>query len=226
MMVCVIGSLRRARRGARPDAPPPARAGRGPSRRMPRLVAVDVDFAQHRAAVHDRHDDLRPGLEAAGEISRIRVHVVDDDRRLLGGGGAADAAAERNPSVRRRLADKRPEHQFVALEQVDAHPVVGRHLAGEHRDRCRHRGVGIGGGGDGVADADGQGRIDRVGSSRVPRFPVDQHHATGGGKQQQHRREAVQPSEGDPACVAGREAGHGLADLAAHDRDAPIDPEA
>ena len=96
------------------------------------LIAVDVDLAEHLAAVHDRHDDLRLRLDAARQIPRIGVHVVDDDRGLLGGGGAADAAAERDARVRRRLADERAEHQLVAVEQVDADPRVVRHLLLEH----------------------------------------------------------------------------------------------
>ena len=65
-----------------------------------RAVAVDVDLAEHVVTAHDRDDDLGPGFDAAGEISRIRVHIVDDDRRLLGGCGAAYAAAERDSCVR------------------------------------------------------------------------------------------------------------------------------
>ena len=44
-------------------------------------IAVDVDLAEHVVAVHDRHDDLRLRLDAARQIARIRIHVVDDDRR-------------------------------------------------------------------------------------------------------------------------------------------------
>ena len=86
------------------------------------------------------HDDLGLRLDAARQVARIRIHVVDDDRRLFGGGGAADAAAERNARVRRRLADERAEHELVAVEQVDPDPgVVGRCSRGA--DRCFHRRV-------------------------------------------------------------------------------------
>src|SRR5262245_59236282 len=34
-------------------------------------VAVDVDFTEHVAITHDRHDDLRLRLEAAREVSRV-----------------------------------------------------------------------------------------------------------------------------------------------------------
>ena len=54
------------------------------------------------------------------------------------GGGAADAAAERNAGVRRRLADERPEHELVAVEQVDADPGVVGHLALQHADGGCH----------------------------------------------------------------------------------------
>ena len=64
------------------------------------LVTVDVQFAQDLVAVHDRHDDFRPGLDAAGQVSRIRIHIVDDDRRLLGGGRTTDATSERDARVR------------------------------------------------------------------------------------------------------------------------------
>jgi hypothetical protein len=72
---------------------------------------------------------------AAGEISRISIHVVHDDGRAFGGCGTADPGAERNPRVRRRFPDERPEHQFISLEQVDPHPRVGRHLLFEQMDR-------------------------------------------------------------------------------------------
>src|SRR5215207_5366622 len=63
-----------------------------------RAIAVDVELAEHLAALHDRHDDLGLRVEAARQVARIRIHVVDDDGRLLGGGCAADAAAERDMS--------------------------------------------------------------------------------------------------------------------------------
>ena len=82
----------------------------------------------------NRHDDLGLGLEAARQVSRIRVHVIDDDRLLVGGSGAADAAPERNAGVRRGLADERPEHELVAFEQVNADPGVGRDFSREQPD--------------------------------------------------------------------------------------------
>ena len=101
-----------------------------------RSLSMSISPSTSRA-VHDRHDDLRLRLDAARQIARIRVHVVDDDRRLLGGGRAADAAAERNARVRRRLADERAEHQLVAVEQVDADPGVVGHRLLQHADGAR-----------------------------------------------------------------------------------------
>ena len=59
------------------------------------LIAVDVDFTEDVAVPHDRDDDLGSGLDAARQVARIRVDVVDDDGGFFGGRGAADAAAER-----------------------------------------------------------------------------------------------------------------------------------
>ena len=43
-------------------------------------------------AVHDRHDDLRLGLDAARQIPRIGIHVVDDDRLTFLDRGTANPA--------------------------------------------------------------------------------------------------------------------------------------
>ena len=119
---------RRDRLRAARDRPAPNAAGRS--------LSMSIS-PRTRVAVHDRHDDLRLRLDAARQIPRIGVDVVDDDRPLLGGGGAADAAAERNARVRRRLAEERAEHQLVAVDQVDADPRVVRDRLLEHFDRAR-----------------------------------------------------------------------------------------
>jgi hypothetical protein len=53
--------------------------------------------------------------------------------------GTADPGAERNPRVRRRLPDERPEHQFIPLEKIDPNPCVGRHLLFEELNGTLHR---------------------------------------------------------------------------------------
>src|SRR5688572_31994105 len=54
-----------------------------------------------RSSDLDRHNDLRLGLVAAGQIAGIDADVVDDDRLPLGGRRAADAAPERDARDRK-----------------------------------------------------------------------------------------------------------------------------
>ena len=60
---------------------------------------------------------------------------------LLAGGRAADAAVERDARVRRRLAEIRPENQFIALEQIDAGPGVVRQVVLQQPNGFGHGGV-------------------------------------------------------------------------------------
>src|SRR5258708_17665324 len=130
------------------------RAVGGPERR--RLIAVDIDLAEDPGSVHDRHDDLRPGLEAARQIPRIRVHIVHDDRGLFGRGGAADPATEGNACVRGRFAEERAERQLLAVDQGNAHPRVVRQRVLEELHRLPHRGCRVGGGGNRGSNRDEQ----------------------------------------------------------------------
>ena len=71
-------------------------------------VAVNVDLAQYSSFVGDRHHNLGTRLQAAGEVTRISIHVADHDGLPAGGGGAENALIERNASVRRGLPTKGP----------------------------------------------------------------------------------------------------------------------
>ena len=152
---------------------------------------------------HDRHDDLRLRLDAAREIPRIGVHVVDDDRRFLRRGGAADAAAERDARVRRRLADERAEHELVAVEQVDADPVVVRHGVLQQRGRSASSPPARSGDG-GDRRADRVQELVMLGRRSFLDLPEDQREPAEQRHQLQRGREPVQPSELDAARIVGR----------------------
>ena len=94
--------------------------------------AVEVEDAEHIGRAHDGHDDFRPGFEAARQIIADRRHVINDLVGALGDRHAADAAPDRDVRVLGRLADVVVQHQRVAFEQVDAHPVVMRALGLQH----------------------------------------------------------------------------------------------
>ena len=126
-------------------------------------VAVDVDLSEHSLAVHDRDDDLGLGFDAAGEIPRIRIHVVDDERGFRGRGSAADALAKRDAGVRRRFAEERPEHEFVPFEQVDPDPGVAGDRVLQHGDGSREDVMGSGLRGCLRADAVEDGGVCRCG---------------------------------------------------------------
>jgi hypothetical protein len=49
------------------------------------MVTVDVNFAKDESVALDGHDNLRPGFEAASEITRVGANIVHNDR-LAGGG--------------------------------------------------------------------------------------------------------------------------------------------
>ena len=90
-----------------------------------RAVGVDVDLAHHAAFVADRDNDLAPRRREAGEVAIVGVHVVDDLGAAARSSRAADALADGDPYVLSRLgALPRPEHEVVALDEVDPDPGV------------------------------------------------------------------------------------------------------
>ncbi len=95
-MVCAISgpASRGACAAAAPGVRRPSRAHAVGVAERRRSIAVDVNLAEHVALGQDGHDDLGPGFDAAGEISRVRIHIVDNDRRLFGGGGADDVNSD------------------------------------------------------------------------------------------------------------------------------------
>src|SRR5687768_14394939 len=89
--------------------------------------SVDVDLADHLAALEDRHHDLATSAREAGEIAGIGVDVRDD----LGGprrrGRAAYPGADRNAGVLGGLRTHPwTEDEVGAVHPVDADPEIGR----------------------------------------------------------------------------------------------------
>src|SRR5207253_910551 len=78
-------------------------------------VRVDVDLAQDRGAAANQYDELRLGVEVAGQIiadgGDIRNVLVLAGRDR----GAAHAAADRDAGVRRVAAGVGLEHELVAV---------------------------------------------------------------------------------------------------------------
>ncbi len=114
------------------------------------LIAVDVDLAEDLAAQHDRHDDLRLRLEAARQIPRVGIHVVDDDRFLVrwrrrrrcrGRAGCACAATAcrqtaRAPARRLRAGRCRPTYSRAFRPRAAGRPLPSR-APGRARWRSR-----------------------------------------------------------------------------------------
>ena len=227
VIVWVIAGPRRARRGARPVRRDLLEQSRSVSPNAARSWLSMSISPSTRPRVHDRHDDLGSCLEAAGEVARIGVHVVHDDRHLLGGRGTADAAAERDARVRGRLADEGPEHQLVAIEQVDADPVVRR----APRPRGSRRPAAMAASGSDAPAIAAPTRGARVESIAWfigrPAFPST--------RAPRRRRWRIPCSSVERPCscpkvtrrrVVAREGRDGRANLAAHGANPPVHPEA
>ena len=89
------------------------------------LVGVDVELADDPAFVRDRDDDLRACRGEARKVARVGVHVVHHLGLPARRGRAAHALADRDAHVLGRLRTlPRPEHEVVAVDQVDADPRV------------------------------------------------------------------------------------------------------
>jgi hypothetical protein len=85
--------------------------------------AVHIPHAEQAAVGFDqRHHDFRLRSGVAGDVPGELVHVAHQLRFARLRGGAADAAAERDADAR-RLALERTDHQFLAVEQIEAGPV-------------------------------------------------------------------------------------------------------
>ena len=83
----------------------------------------------------DGNNDFGPGIDGAGEITRIRRHVVHDDRLAGGYCSATDALRHRYAHVRCGRADERAENQHLGIrriEHIEAGPT-------EVRETLRHR---------------------------------------------------------------------------------------
>ena len=90
--------------------------------------AVEVEHAEQFSAVEQGDDDFGIRRAVAGDVAGEIVHVAHDDALALRGGGAADAFADLDAHAG-DLALEGAEHEFVALEQVEAGPVeVGQGL--------------------------------------------------------------------------------------------------
>ena len=95
------------------------------------LVTIDIDFTEHSPVRLDRYDDLRAGFQAAREVARVGIYVIDDYRLTAGGCCATDSRVEWNPGVRGGLADVGAEDQLIILQQLYSDPVKVRALAME-----------------------------------------------------------------------------------------------
>ena len=102
-----------------------------------RGVAIDVDFANDFALRVDGDNDLGFGLDGAGEIERIGVHVVYDNRLAQSDSGAADALGDGNANVGGWLAGEVAKDQGLGIggvEHIKAGPVAVRELIGNGLD--------------------------------------------------------------------------------------------
>jgi diguanylate cyclase (GGDEF)-like protein len=110
-----------------------------------RPVRVDVDLPDDTAFVGDRHDDLAAGRREAGEISVVRVHVVDELGAAACRRRAANAPPDRNAYVLgRRRAFPGPQDEVVTLHEVDAYPRVVIEAIVEQVDGLSQHLVGFG----------------------------------------------------------------------------------
>jgi hypothetical protein len=100
-------------------------------------VAVYVDLAHDFAVRADGNNDLGFCLDRAGEIARVRMHVVHHNRLARSRRRTADALRDRDARVRGRLASKRAQHQrlcIAGVEPIKAGPVVMREPLGDGLD--------------------------------------------------------------------------------------------
>src|ERR1039458_5389775 len=109
-----------------------------------RRMAVNVDLAHHLAPRINRNNDLGVCLERAGEIARVRVHVVHHNRLSRSGRGSANPLRDGDACVRGRIANKSAEdqsHRIAGVEHVKAGPIVMRKLLGDGLDDASLQGV-------------------------------------------------------------------------------------
>ena len=147
--------------------------------------AVEVEHADQRAAAHQRHHQFRTRGRIAGDVAGERVHVGDPLRLARARGRAAHALVERDAHAGGQALEG-ADHQFGAVEEIEADPVQLRQRVVDQRRE-------VGGVGDAVALAVQQGArlFDELGV--LLRLAAGQR---GGG-------------EHAPECTSGRRRYHG-----------------
>src|SRR6185503_18616982 len=140
------------------------------------LVGVDVDLSDDERVVDDRHDDLGSCREEAREVAVVGVHVVDDLGAAAGRRRAADPLADRDAHVLGGLRPAPgPEHELVALDEVDPDPGVRVEAVVEQVDDPAQDVVGVlAAGGDLLDLGEHRGAHDSTAVSKAataPRMP-------------------------------------------------------
>ena len=118
-------------------------------------VGINVEFADDLAVAKDGNNDFRFGLQRAGKIARVGIHVVNDNGSTARSRGATDSLIQGDAGVGRHGALERAENEDVAvgfpLEHVKTNPIVASELGVKERDDALHESVGRGRcGGEGV----------------------------------------------------------------------------
>ena len=105
----------------------------------PGARAVEVEHPNHFAILDQRHHQLRARIRIASDMARKFMHIPDQHGLAARRRGAAHALADRDAQAG-GLALERPEHQHLALAEIEPGPIeVGQALI----DQRRHvRGVG------------------------------------------------------------------------------------
>jgi len=108
-------------------------------------VGIDVELADNFAVNEYRNNDLGPGFERTGEITRIRIDIIDDDGFACGGCGSAEALVERDASVGCRRSFEGAEGEDIVatlfFKHVEADPVVVVEFFVEERNDTLHERV-------------------------------------------------------------------------------------
>lgn len=84
--------------------------------------AIQIKNAKQSPSLQQGHHDFGTGRRITRNMPRKCVDIGHQESFPALRGSAADAATERNPHAG-GLALKRPQHQFLALEEIEPDPV-------------------------------------------------------------------------------------------------------